>query len=70
MGGGGGGGMPADPPLAACAFGAQNLPRLDLLFCSCCVVYQLNILYNGHLFVLSIFLSILQFVIRDNLLEH
>ena len=61
--------MPADPPLAACAFGAQNLPRLFLLFCSCCVVYQLNI-YNSHLFVPSIFLSILQFVIRDNLLEH
>ena len=55
---------------AACAFGAQNLPRLFLLFCSCCVVYQLNILYNSHLFVPSIFLSILQFVIRDNLLEH
>ena len=62
--------MPADPPLAAFAFGAQNLPCLVLLFCSCCVVYQLNILYNGHLFVPSIFLSILQFVIRDNLLEH
>ena len=51
--------MPADPPLAACAFGAQNLPGLVLLFCSCCVVYQLSILYNGHLFVPSIFLSIL-----------
>ena len=62
--------MPADPSLAACVFGAQNLPRLVLLFCSCCVVYQLNILYNGYLFVPSIFLSILQFVIRDNLLEH
>ena len=62
--------MPADPPLAAFAFGAQNLPHLVLLFCSCCVVYQLNILYKVHLFVLSIFLSILQFVIRDNLLEH
>ena len=47
--------MPADPPLAAFAFGAQNLPHLVLLFCSCCVVYQLNILYNGHLFVPSIF---------------
>ena len=69
-GGRGGACLQTPPPLAACAFGAQNLPHLDLLFCSCCVVYQLNILYNGHLFVLSIFLSILQFVIRDNLLEH